>query len=469
MAADGADGSALYRHRGTRAVQRMVEYAPCTGGLALWVHHRDVRAGEADASSDPGHAPAWTDGTTVFYGAAFDALPLPLQAGWVAHEVLHVALRHTQRLGELRRVLGDVDERLFNTCADAIVNSTLAHLAWLQLPRDAVQLDRLLQLALGVQQPVEKSLLEWDVERLYRAIDDRRPPRADDGRASAASSRAGGAGAKRQGEGGASAGDGDAAGSPSRRIDGPRSATVRALGSAMAADLRTGTDGASDDAPEDEAEQSREWSERLLRAHAGDGAHSMLRTLIADLPRSRTPWPQVLRTRLAHALARRPTLSWSRPSRSYIANQGRAGAHRRMPWEPGTSHAKPVARLALMVDVSGSVDDTLLERFAREVEALTRRFEAQLVLVIGDHVVRRVEHCEPGRCDLRAIEFSGGGGTDFAPLLEEADRHRPDIGVVLTDLEGPADFRPRWPVVWAVPPAHAGAVAPFGRKLVLED
>lgn len=102
------------------------------------------------------------------------------------------------------------------------------------------------------------------------------------------------------------------------------------------------------------------------------------------------------------------------------------------------------------------------------MQALTRRFEAQLVLVIGDHVVRRVEHCEPGHCDLRAIEFQAGG-TDFAPLLEEADRHRPDIGVVLTDLDGPADFRPRWPVVWAVLPAHADAVVSFERKLVLED
>ena len=59
-------------------------------------------------------------------------------------------------------------------------------------------------------------------------------------------------------------------------------------------------------------------------------------------------------------------------------------------------------------------------------------------------------------------------GTDFMPLLEEADRHRPDIGVVLTDLDGPARFQPRWPVIWAVPEINAAAVAPFGRKLVLE-
>ena len=63
--------------------------------------------------------------------------------------------------------------------------------------------------------------------------------------------------------------------------------------------------------------------------------------------------------------------------------------------------------------------------------------------------------------------FDGGGATDFTPLLEEADRHRPDLAIVLTDLAGPTRFLPAWPVVWAVPDAHRGAVAPFGRKLVL--
>ena len=62
----------------------------------------------------------------VFVGAARSlreqALPLAQQTGWVAHEVLHIALRHPQRFLELQTLLGDVDLGLFNTCADAIVN-----------------------------------------------------------------------------------------------------------------------------------------------------------------------------------------------------------------------------------------------------------------------------------------------------------------------------------------------------------
>jgi predicted metal-dependent peptidase len=419
-------------HRGTRAVQRMVEFAPSTGGLALWVQHRDEAA---TATPAPGAPPITTDGLTLRYGPGFAALPLPQQTGWVAHAVLHVALRHPQRFLALQAVLGDVDLALFNTCADAVVNSALSHLGWLQLPEGGVHLDALLEATLALAQPVEKSLLEWDVERLYRAIDDRRAPRQ--GRA---------------------------------REDGPRAARTRALGAATAQDLRPAAP--TREAPEAEAEAAREWGERLLRAHAGDGEFSMLRALLADLPRTRTPWQQVLRTQLARALTPRLDISWSRPARSYIANQGRNAAGHRLPWEPGFSTARRVPRLVVVVDVSGSIEEAVLQRFASEIDAITRRLEAGLTLVVGDDRVRAVTHCEPGRSLLSEAGagrvFEGGGGTDFTPLLEEAQRHRPDIGVVLTDLQGPANFRPRWPVIWAVQPPHATAVPPFGRLLVLD-
>ncbi|WP_234413648.1 VWA-like domain-containing protein [Ideonella sp. A 288] len=108
-----------------------------------------------------------------------------------------------------------------------------------------------------------------------------------------------------------------------------------------------------------------------------------------------------------------------------------------------------------------------MDRCPAEIEAITRRLEAGVTLVIGDQQVRRVQRFEPGRCDLRAIEFHSGGGTDFTPMLEEADRHDPDLTVVLTDLEGPARYRRRAPVLWAVTGAKGAAVQPFGRKLTL--
>ena len=442
----------LYTHRGTRAVQKMVEYAPSTGGLALWIRHQDVDA--LPAGGEQGLAAA-NDGATIYYTADFEQLPLPRQIGVVAHQVLHVALRHPQRYQALRQLLGDVDHRLYNTCADAIVNSTLSHLGWLELPRRAVLLEDLLSTVLHTQQGAASALLEWDLERLYRAIDDRqtrgRGHRSDQAR------RRGAAPDQDQER----PSDGD----DREREDGVRSSRVRSMGEDMPEDLLPA---AGDERPEREAEQAREWRERLIRAHAGDGLHSMLRQLIADLPKVRTPWEHLLRTLLTRGLSRSPDRSWSRPSRSYLANQGRGPNGRRLPWEPGVTASKSVPRLVVMVDVSGSIDDALLERFAREIEAISRRLEAGLTIIVGDDRVGAVDHFEPGRSNLRDIQFRGGGGTDFTPLLREAERYAPDIGVFLTDLDGPADHHPAWPLLWAVPVADAHRPHPFGRKLVLE-
>ena len=435
----------------------MVEFAPSTGGLALWVRHLDLDAEEA------GELLAANDGATVFYGPSFERLPLPRQTGLVAHQVLHVALRHPQRYLALQRRLGDVDLELFNVCADAIVNSTLSHLSWLELPANALGLDQVLKGLLGIEQPLEKSLLEWDLERLYRVIDDRRPP--DLGRPDRERGKRRSEGQRQPWGSGRLAASAQRTEETSPRQDGAFAARIRAMGAAAQLDLLPAAD---ERKPEAEAEQSRDWAERLIRGHANDGAHSLLRTLLADLPRTRTPWEQTLRAQLARGLSMKPGLSWSRPSRSYLANRGRAGRLGRLPWEPGRTASQAVARLVVLVDCSGSVEDPLMDRFAREVESISRRLEARVTVIVGDDRVRRVESFEPGRSNLRDIVFEGGGGTDFSPLLEEAERYRPDIAVFLTDLQGPAAYRPAWPVIWAVPRDWADAEVPFGRKLVLD-
>jgi predicted metal-dependent peptidase len=411
-------------HRGTRAVQRMLEYAPAGGALALWMEHV--------AADEPREIPAWTDGRRIFYGPAFAALPLPQQTGWVAHEVLHIALRHAQRATAWHARTGRLDERLWNLCADAVVNSALAHLAWLELPAQAPRLETLLERLLGQKLDAAAALAQWDVERLYAALDDDPP----DGKKS-----------------------------------GHRASTARAMAAAGQSEDLEPAAGEPDEAPEAEAESARAWRERLLRAHAGDAEFSLLRTLLADLPAPRTPWEQVLRTQAAHALSRRPGLSWSRPTRSWLANQGRsrAGRNSRLPWEPGRTTSSDAPRLVVVIDTSGSIDEALLRRFGTELDALARRLEAALVLVLGDDRVRAVHRLRPGRDSVGPhLQAPGGGGTDFSPLLEEAERHAPDLIVVLTDLQGPADFRPRAPVLWAVPPAWRDAERPFGRRLVLD-
>jgi predicted metal-dependent peptidase len=491
--------ASLHSHRGTRAIQKMVEYAPSTGGLALWIRHQDVEvlpalehgsgdlravrdratqaslgSGSADvaAGAEGGasaSACAANDGRTIFYTPAFETLTLPQQIGQVAHQVLHVALQHAQRARALERLLGEVDLALFNVCADAIVNSTLGHLAWLELPSTAVTLEGLVATSLNRDQSPAAALLEWDLERLYRAIDDRRwrplAGRGDQPRKNPKRDGNSGQDSGREGRDRPSQ-DPESLGRHAQTPeDGARARSARWLAADTPRDLLPANDELR---PEQEAEQAREWRERLTRAHAGDGAHSMLRELIADLPKVRTPWEHLLRTLLTRGLARTPDQSWSRPARSYLANQGRTPGGQRLPWEPGRTASRAVPRLVVMVDLSGSIDPPLLERFAREIEAISRRLEAGLTIIAGDERVSGVAEFEPGRSNLRELAFDGGGGTDFSPLLREAERHAPDIAVFLTDLDGPAEYKPSYPVIWTVPAIHANARQPFGRKLVLE-
>ncbi|MEL6870533.1 MAG: VWA-like domain-containing protein [Pseudomonadota bacterium] len=466
--------------RGTRAIQTMVEHAPATGGLALWMHHVDVD------SDDALPAPVANDGNTIFYAPRFAALPFEEQIGWVAHATLHVAFRHVQRRAQLAAVIGDVDDTLYNACADALINSTLSHLTWLRLPANAVYLDELMQRAFDDEQNVETLLLQWDVERLYRAVDDRRP-------ASRSSSRQSGDGRNARGNttvpqqqpsGDQGRTRNDDSGRPntetaperhteaaqdehSNSEDGPRSAAVRALAAMSDRDLLPGAAG---ERPEEIADATRNWAERLSRGHAADGSFSMLRCISADVPRTRTPWTQVLRRSLSRGLIREPELSWSRPARSWLANRGRTRGGKRMPWEPGMVTSKSVPRLALILDISGSIDDAMLARFAAQLDAITRQLAAQIIVIAGDDQVRHEALHEPGRSALQSLPaLAADGGTDFSPLLEAAAEHRPDYAVVLTDLQGPAGTAPAFPVLWAVPPAFAFVTPPFGQLLALTD
>lgn len=473
-------------HRGTRAVRRLVEYAPSSGALALWMRHRDVELPPASgvARLSERDRREWllgNDGTTIWYGPAFERRSLAEQTGLVAHQVLHVALRHAPRERELRRVLGDVDAELFNLCADAIVDASLSHLDWLELPRGAVPLDTLLERLLGETTSAGAGLLRWDTESLYRAIDDRAPASGTSTRPDARAAATGAAGENGEDAGrderargsgddaSASAGAESDTGAENRggdatRADGPIAKAARQLVGERAPDLFPG----ADETPEREASAAREWSERLVRAHASDAAQSILRELLADRVVSRTPWEPLLRTRLARALAEHPAPSWSRPTRSWLANGGRTANGRRLPWEPGTSASRSAPRLAVILDVSGSIGAPLLGRLSRELDRVMRVHRAEIRVIVGDERVRHEHRLRPGGASLAALAVEGGGGTDFVPLLAAADAHRPDLVIVLTDLEGPAGAAPRWPVIWAVPSAAADRPVPFGQRIVLD-
>lgn len=95
---------------------------------------------------------------------------------------------------------------------------------------------------------------------------------------------------------------------------------------------------------------------------------------------------------------------------------------------------QPLPRVALLIDTSGSMSDTMLGQAVGEVNGVLRSLGAarrNLRVIACDAQAYRAQQVR----DLGAIRLQGGGGTDMGAGLEAAAALRPrvDLAIVLTD------------------------------------
>lgn len=431
--------SGAHSSRATRALRKLSEEDPAFAALALWCEHRDGETGTVRAR---------TSGTRITYGAAFDDLSLPEQVGLCAHHILHAALRHGGRAAALGARLADsFDDRLFNLAADAIANSTVVAAGY-ALPRPAVLLPDLTARAFGTPSDPEQALREWDAEKLYIAL-------------------------TRSGHG---PGVGDA---PSRTRARSASGTSPAdRAHAYGADQDFAEDlnpeGAGDEA--EQAQENADWQSRLARAlEAGRQAGRGLGTIghrLSDIPRSHTPWERHLRRLVARSVQQAPRRNFQRPSGRWLAMDAtaRATGGPAPVFEPGHRRDQMAPKLAVALDMSGSISDTILSKFAGELEGIAGRSGAETWLILFDDAVRETIRIKPGtlRATLRKMPLARDGGTNLAAPIATAAALDPALAILLTDLDGPTGPCPRGlDVLWAIPGETAPRAPGFGRVLSL--
>ena len=384
----------MNRHskRAAKALRHLVEHDPALGALSLWCGHED--SGSLDLS-------ATSDATTVTYGPSFEALRADEQIGLAAHHILHVAFRHTARSKAMQDRQGvGFDADLFALAADAILNQSLV-MAGYALPRPAVLLDDVLQERL--QEETDDALANWGVERLYLAL--------------------------------------QANGGPAKSG-------------------RSGTDFQPDFTPSDKAEEGDDaaaWQQRLASAMeagrlAGVGI-GRLAGVLSPAVETRIPWETLLRTQLLKALSFAPRRDFARPARRWMALSHYAESEGQgdLPMEPGLSRKNRRPRLGVALDMSGSISDRHLDRFAAQIAMIARRTGAELHVMTFDVEVRATEVVDISDVGPRLGQLSvqRDGGTDFRPVLKAADARDLAGLVILTDLEGPVGKPPRCPVIWA--------------------
>jgi predicted metal-dependent peptidase len=392
-----------------------IEAMPGLGGVALWVKFLD--------SDDP-ELIACTDGVQVEAGPLYETYDAAERRFIVLHELLHVALAHPARGREMERRIEDFDPQLYNTACDAIINAALDGIRGIHITDDAVTLKDLLA-PLGYwkkdDSPAEV-VRTWSSDALYHLLRKNRE-RIDP-----------------------------------NRLDSNANFNGKDITPAMGSSRPAGAGSIED--------EIRAWSSRLNAARGS--LAGIFNRLVRELPKVKTPWERVLRDFLYRHARRKRMPDPSRPSRCWLALESdlreREGVD--LPFDCATRAAR-TGRIALAVDTSGSIDDSLLKRFAAEVAAVLNKTEPLLRMIVCDADVHQVQDFSgrDGAKLLRGCEFKGGGGTDFKPAIAEAAKWKPDLLIYLTDLEGDAGAEPAFPVLWAVP--EGKAEAPWGKVIEL--
>lgn len=388
----------------------LAENDPALASLALWCDIHDT----PDETR--------TRGRTILIGESFAALPLREQIGMLGHHILHVALRHADRMDGMRRRLGkSFADQTYNLASDALVNEVIAR-AGHALPRPAVTLTTLLGEVL--QTDTEGALGRWDAERLYIALVNL-----------------------------------DGAGQTRRK--------AYARKTAFTTDLEA-------DGHEETHDAATAWQARITQALQAPGASGRgigaVLARVLDLPRVDTPWEVHLRRLLAKAVAEAPRLSYRRPRAGWIAAEAEArlSGGPTPVFEPGQARDRKRARIIVGLDSSGSVGDLVLSLFAAEVAGIARRSGAETHLLCFDETVYDHTVLKPAQCEtaLTSTDIRRDGGTSFVDVMDAARKLDPSIVVILTDLDGPFGAPPPFDVVWATPLA-SWSVPPFGKVISL--
>ena len=165
------------------------------------------------------------------------------------------------------------------------------------------------------------------------------------------------------------------------------------------------------------------------------------------------PWKRILGPFLNRILVAKPDTDFRRPSRNMIASAA-AFPHQPPVYSPGMGDWSTGARIALLIDTSGSVSDDLLMLFLRHMVTITRIANSPCDFICGDvDITYKKQNIDLEHFLGKKLEkqITGRGGTAFEPLIDQAIEWKADVIVYLTD--GYANFpkKPRVPFLWAVP------------------
>lgn len=416
-------------------LEAAIEYLPGLASLALWCSFADTDE----------EAIAFTDGRTIYAGEHYESFSEKERRFICLHEILHIALCHPNRFLTLEKQDAVFNPQLLNIAADAIINKALKNLTGLKTPTDAWTLEKVWQSleksedsanqASGVESNKVLSHYPFGISSQARKIANL--TKAEFVLASRWSCEELYYFLKAQGQKMTGFLEILLAGYEKDSLRGDLRRMRQGRGKLEADKSAKSVGNLINQAiADDEGEAKRNWQRRLslLRGTMPE----LFELLAGELPKTETPWEQILRSLIQTTFQEATRTNYSRPSRRWLAlerdYQTRAGVS--LPFSPDVTK-KRGNRLAVALDTSGSIDGDLLGRFLKEITALCSFNQRNLILIIGDAKVHQIAEIDWRIADEQLAKLKyPGGGTDFRPLIAAASEYTPDVLVYLTDLYG---------------------------------
>lgn len=172
---------------------------------------------------------------------------------------------------------------------------------------------------------------------------------------------------------------------------------------------------------------------RNERAWGNIGAD--VQAIIQAAQRSQVPWTKILRNYFGQLISSDKVASYKKPNRRY-------------PYPYCGNISKCIDRKLVAIDTSASVGDEELAQFLCEVNKLAE-VQPVDVLLFDTDITQMPKAFDKKK---NSYDFKGRGGTNFTPVMLEAEKRKYSSLIILTDGEAGVPPKPKYvrDVIWVL-------------------
>tara|TARA_Y100000296_G_scaffold24971_1_gene29427 strand:- start:601 stop:1722 length:1122 start_codon:yes stop_codon:yes gene_type:complete len=167
--------------------------------------------------------------------------------------------------------------------------------------------------------------------------------------------------------------------------------------------------------------------------------------IIDELLNPKLPWQVILNRFLDQRV--REEYSWARKNRRYPADT----------YLPSL-HSYGLGHLTFAIDTSGSIGNDELQEMLSEIKGIQQVFNPEHMTIIDcDSRIHQI-HTIDQSTDIMSLNFHGGGGTRFQPVLDYVKEHPTQALIYFTDLYGEDNLNSvDYPILWICNSDHTPA------------